>query len=58
MKDNVIWLFGRKVKVVNEGTRTCAGCALVDICEENVVGINECICSTGDNTEQKFIKAD
>ena len=57
-KSNVIWLFGRKVKVVaNDDAYTpCRGCELRDICENNLVGINECICSTSDGTRQKFIK--
>ena len=57
-KDNVIWLFGRKVRIVKDCTYTCTDCALRDICEKNLVGINECICSTCDNTSQKFVKAD
>lgn len=57
-ENNAIWLFGRKVRIVEDGTRTCTDCALRDICEKNLIDINECICSTGDNTFQKFIKAE
>lgn len=57
-ENNAIWLFGRKVRIIKDGTYTCTDCALKDICENNLVAINECICSTGDGTRQKFIKAE
>lgn len=59
MEDNVIWLFGRKVKPVrNDNDYTCNGCALKDICDNNLVDINEYICTTNDNSRQKFVKAE
>lgn len=58
-KNGAIWLFGRKVKVVkNNSDYSCNECALKDICEENLIGINEYICSTGDGSVQKFLKAE
>lgn len=55
---NAIWLFGRKVKAVrNDNDCTCSGCALFDICSE-LCGCSYDICSTGDGSKQKFIKAE
>ena len=58
-KDNVIWLFGRKVKVVatDDAYTPCRGCALKDICD-NLYGTDYYICSSSDNKQYKFVSAD
>lgn len=57
MNKEYIWLFGRKVRIVEDSTYTCTDCALKDICDNNLIGVSE-ICGTGDGTSQKFVKAD
>ena len=58
-KSNVIWLFGRKVKVVTNDDKytPCKGCVMKDICDR-LCGYDDYICATNDGSYQKFIKAE
>lgn len=55
-KNVVIQIFGRKVKLVSDNSRTCNGCVLKDVCY-NCDG-DICICDTADGSGQIFVSAD
>ena len=59
--DNVIQIFGKKVKIVKRDSDSCVGCALSDVCNRimsNDDGILPDICDSSDGTLQMFVNAD
>lgn len=50
----VIQIFGRKVKLVPDDSRTCKDCVLKDVC----YNCDGDICDTADGSGQIFVSAD